>query len=114
MATASSLSVERRTQHRIPSDVEVSYGSGGEFIPASSCDLSAAGIGLLGPKTYPIGTEVDVRLRAPREGSSSNLLFLRGTVKHATGSRLGVRFARLTHAQQEELRIAIVNLGKPG
>jgi c-di-GMP-binding flagellar brake protein YcgR len=114
MATASSPSVERRTSHRVPSDVDISYGSGGEFIPASSCDLSAAGMGLLGPKLYPIGSEVQVRLRAPRESSSGNLLFLRGTVRHATGNRLGLRFTRMTHAQREELRIAIENLGAPG
>ncbi len=114
MATASSPTVERRSQHRVPNHVEVSYGSGGEFIPAASCDLSAAGMGLLGPKLYPIGSEIDVRLRAPRESSSGNLLFLRGTVRHASGSRLGVRFTRMTHAEREELRIAIENLGAPG
>lgn len=114
MATASHPSVERRTNHRVPSHVEVAYGNGGEFIPASSCDLSAAGMGLLGPRLYPIGSEVDVRLRAPRESNSGNLLFLRGTVRHASGSRLGLRFTRMTHAQREELRIAIENLGAPG
>ncbi len=114
MATASSPTVERRANHRVPNYVEVSYGSGGEFIPASSCDLSAGGMGLLGPKLYPVGSEHEVRLRAPRESSAGNLLFLRGTVRHATGNRLGLRFTRMTHAEQEELRIAIENLGSPG
>jgi c-di-GMP-binding flagellar brake protein YcgR len=109
MATATA---ERRTQHRVPMHVDVSYGAGGEFISASSCDLSATGMGLLGPKLYPVGTELDIRFRAPREGTG-NLLFLRGVVKHAIGSRMGIHFSRMTPTQEAELRQAIFTLASP-
>ena len=110
---AASATKERRAQHRVPAHVDVSYGSGGEFIPASSCDLSATGIGLLGPKLYPRGTELDIRFRAPREGTG-NLLFLRGTVKHSSGSRLGIHLSHMSPQQEAELRQAIFELANPG
>lgn len=113
MAAAKPATVERRDQQRVPAHVEVSYGAGGEFIPASTCDLSPTGIGLLGPKLYPVGTELDIRFRAPREGTG-NLLFLRGVVKHASGSRLGIQLLRFGREERERLREAIKTLAVPG
>jgi len=53
---------------------------GGELVLAEACDLSQHGIGLLGPKVFPVGSELDLRFRAPREGTGTGtLLFLRAT-----------------------------------
>lgn len=113
MATSQKTS-ERRAAHRVSSDIEVRYGTSGELILAEACDLSQHGIGLLGPKLFPIGSEVELRFRAPREGTgTSTLLFLRGTVRHSTGSRMGLQFIDVPETARQELRESVRQLHAP-
>lgn len=103
---------ERRAQRRVPAYVEVRYGTGGEFFLAQTCDISPYGVGVIGPRLYPIGTELDLRFRAPREGTGT-LMFLRATVRHAIGNRLGLQFVGQTPREMEHLRESIATLAQP-
>ncbi|HSE50017.1 MAG TPA: PilZ domain-containing protein [Terriglobales bacterium] len=105
---------ERRRAHRVSTDIEVRYGANGELVLAAACDLSEHGIGLMGPRLYPIGTELDLRFRTPREGAGAGtLLFLRGTVRHAVGKRLGLRFAVVPEEARRALCQSVHQLDAP-
>jgi len=105
---------ERRAAHRVSTNVEVRYGTGGELVLAEACDLSQHGIGLLGPKVFPVGSELDLRFRAPREGTGTGtLLFLRATVRHSGGNRMGLQFLDLPEESRRELRESVEQLHAP-
>ena len=113
MATAAKTR-ERRMAHRVSTNIEVRYGAAGELILAEACDLSMHGIGLLGPKLFPIGSELDLRFRAPREGTGTGtLMFLRALVRHASGNRLGLQFMNMPEEARRELHDAVEQLHAP-
>ena len=103
---------ERRAQERLPAHIELRYGTNGEYILAETCDLSPQGIGILGPRLFPIGTVLDLRFRSPREGTGT-MMFLKGTVCHAAQQHLGVRFLGISAADQQDLRSAVRALASP-
>jgi hypothetical protein len=105
---------ERRRAHRVSTDIEVRYGTGGELILAAACDLAEQGIGLLGPKVFPVGTALDLRFRAPREGvGTGTLLFLRGTVRHSAGGHMGLRFVDVPESARRDLCESVHQLHAP-
>lgn len=83
---------ERRSHQRLSTDMEVRYGSGGEFRRAQACDISPAGIGLAAPILYPVGTEVDLRFQAHDRG---DLILLKTKVRHSSGSRMGLQIVNI-------------------
>ena len=96
---------ERRTDRRIPAEIAIRYGTQGEYRRAETCDISSAGVGLIAPVLYPVGTEIDLRFELP-EQPHRGLVLLRGLVRHSAGNRMGVRFENLVgpeHAKVLEL-----------
>ena len=102
---ASKPAPERRTDRRIPAQIAIRYGTQGEYRRAESCDISSAGVGLIAPICYPVGTELDLRFELP-EQPHRGLILLRGLVRHSAGNRMGVRFENIQgpeHARVLEL-----------
>lgn len=86
--------IERRAHARTAAQFEVRYGKDEDVHDATACDISPAGIGLVGPKQYPVGTEVELRFRAA-EGAKSDLLTMKARVRHSTPQRLGLEFVNV-------------------
>jgi hypothetical protein len=80
---------DRRTFQRAPVEFEVRYGLGRDLTAGHGYDFSAGGLALIGPKSYPPGSEIEVRYRLPSE---VNWTAVRVLVRHRNGQRMGVAF----------------------
>ena len=98
--TPRAASRERRAHHRLSTDIEVRYGSGGEFRRARACDLSPAGIGLAVPVPYEVGAELDLRFQAHSRG---DLVLLKARVRHSSGNHMGLEFVNISSEQYPQL-----------
>jgi len=92
---------ERRAEPRIPVCFEVHYGVGSEQLRGSTYDISSGGIGLLGEKSYPAGTEINVHFRAP--GASHGLLHMKAVVRWSTGNRLGLQLVNVKPSDHRKI-----------
>lgn len=106
MATTSAAAVptgaDRRTTPRANAQFEVRYGQGEEIAIAQACDISATGIGLLGPKQYPVGAEIELRFRPPAS-EKGDLITMKAKVRHSTANRMGLEFVNI--APSDHLRV---------
>ena len=113
MATTSGAAptgIERRVNPRANAQFEVRYGASGEELhDAKTCDISATGIGLMGPKQYPVGAEIELRFRSP-EGAKGDLLTMRATVRHSTANRMGLEFVNVPSSDHLRIRDMINRL----
>jgi c-di-GMP-binding flagellar brake protein YcgR len=98
--TPRARSPERRGHHRLSTNIEVRYGSGGEFRRARGCDVSPAGIGLAVPVPYQVGAEVDLRFQAHSRG---DLVLLKTRVRHSTEGRMGLEFVNVSREQYPQI-----------
>jgi len=102
--------IERRASPRANAQFLVRYGANGdELHEAKTCDISATGIGLLGPKQYPMGAENELRFRSP-EGTKGDLLTMRAVVRHSTPNRLGLEFVNVPASDHGRVRDMINRL----
>jgi PilZ domain-containing protein len=108
---ASKPAPERRGDRRIPAQIAIRYGRQGEFRRAETCDISPAGVGLIAPILYPVGTELDLRFELP-EQPHRGLVLLRGMVCHSAGNRMGVRFANLVGPEHAKVLALIRQLAE--
>lgn len=92
MSTTSSLS-DRRSAPRIALNLAIRYGTGNEFTSGELLDVSAGGIGITGEKSYPVGTELELRFRA--RTSNGDLLRVRAVVRHHQAKRMGLEFVNV-------------------
>ncbi len=82
--------LDRRSSPRLALTAAIRYGTNDELSTGELTDVSAGGIGITGEKTYPIGTELQLRFRS--RTSKSDLLTLRAVVRHHQGKRMGLEF----------------------
>ena len=102
--------IERRVSPRANAQFLVRYGlNEGELQDAQTCDISATGIGLLGPKQYPVGAEIELRFRAP-EGTKGDLITMRAVVRHSTPNRMGLEFVNVPTSDHGRVRDMINRL----
>lgn len=107
---AAPTGVERRAAPRANAQFEVRYcGPGDEPLDAKTCDISATGIGLIGPKQYPAGTEVELRFRAPNS-DKGDLVTMRAKVRHSTPNRMGLEFVNVPTSDHLRIRDMIMRL----
>ncbi len=84
----------RRNNPRFALNVAVRYGTDGTFDDGELVDVGAGGLGIIGKKTYPCGTELELRFRS--RTSDKDLLSVRAVVRHSVHSkRMGMEFINL-------------------
>jgi len=101
MATTPS-GADRRVTPRANAQFEVRYGNGADIQVAQACDISATGIGLLGPKQYPVGAEIELRFRPPAT-DKGDFIVMKAKVRHSTPQRMGLEFVNI--APSDHLRV---------
>ena len=102
--------IERRASPRANAQFLVRYGGKGEEpFEATTCDISATGIGLLGPKQYPVGAEVELRFRPP-DSTKGDLLTMPAVVRHSTPTRMGLEFVNVPSSDHGRIRDMINRL----
>lgn len=107
---AAPTGIERRASPRANAQFLVRYGANiDEQYEAKTCDISATGIGLLGPKQYPMGAEIELRFRSP-EGTKGDLLTMRAMVRHSTPNRMGLEFVNVPTSDHGRIRDMINRL----
>ncbi len=88
---------ERRVQPRCPVQFEVHYGRGKELVAGEGYDFGGGGLAFTGPKSYPAGTELELRYRlTPQE----NWTRVHALVRHRQGDRMGVEFLAVTRTRR--------------
>jgi hypothetical protein len=100
--TPAPTGIDRRITPRANAQFEVRYGTGDQIELAQACDISATGIGLIGPKQYPVGTEIVLRCRPPAS-DKGDLITMKAMVRHATSHRMGLEFVNI--AASDHLRV---------
>jgi len=109
---AAPTGIERRVSPRATAQFLVRYGARGEELhEAKTCDISATGIGLLGPKQFPTGAEVELRFRS-LEGTG-DLITMRAVVRHSTPNRMGLEFVNVPPSDHGRVRDMINRLMGP-
>lgn len=93
---------ERRKHHRLSAKIDVRYGTQGEYRMARSCDISAVGIGLAVPVSFPVGTEIDLRFQGHGQ-AHGDLILLRARVRHSDEERMGLEFVNVPAREREQL-----------
>jgi len=92
---------ERRIGVRSEAHFEVRYGVGSDLVSGESFDLGPGGIGLIGPKHYPVGSELDIHFRAP--ASEQDLMKMKAVVRHSTGRRMGLQFVNVRASEHAKI-----------
>ncbi len=92
---------ERRNQPRVPIEFEVRYGVGNDLHTGQGCDFGAAGIGFIGPKSYPPGTEIEIQYRWD---SHAKWTTVRALVRHCDDNRIGAEFLRICRNSPPPIR----------
>jgi c-di-GMP-binding flagellar brake protein YcgR len=110
-ATPTPSGAERRVAPRANAQFEVRYNAVGEAPhDAKTCDISATGIGLIGPKQYPVGTELELRFRSPLNEKGNDLVTMRAKVRHSTPNRMGLEFVNVPTSDHLRVRDMITRL----
>lgn len=112
MATTSGATptgADRRVTPRANAQFEVRYGKGEDVEVAQACDISATGIGLLGPKQYPVGAEIELRFRPPMS-EKGDLIVMKAKVRHSTSNRMGLEFVNIPTSDHMRIRDMIYRL----
>ena len=102
--------IERRVHPRTNANFDVRYGQGAETFDAQVCDISPTGVGLVGPKAYPIGAEIELRFRAPDNPKGGDLITMKAKVRHAAGQRMGLEFVNVPSSDHLRIRDMINRL----
>lgn len=89
----SPIASDRRIHQRVTAQFSVRYGKDDDLAEAQACDISPSGIGLIGPKQYPVGAEIELRFRAP--GGSGDLITMKARVRHSTAAKMGLEFVNI-------------------
>ena len=95
-------SSERREHRRLSAKIDVRYGTKGEYRMARSCDISAAGIGLAVPVSYPAGTEIDLRFQGHGQ-AHGEMILLKARVRHSGEERMGLEFIHVPAGERGRL-----------
>ena len=93
---------ERRKHRRLSAKIDVRYGAKGEYRMARACDISAGGIGLAVPVSYPVGTELDLRFQN-HDQVHGDLVLLKARVRHSDEERMGLEFVNVPAGKRARL-----------
>jgi hypothetical protein len=83
---------DRRRSPRYPTELAVEYGTAHEFADGKIVDVGVAGFGIVGQHTYPPGSELELRFRAPENGDEMRI---KAVVCFSNQNRMGVQVISL-------------------
>lgn len=106
---AGNAGADRRVTPRANAQFDVRYGKGEQIDVAQACDISATGIGLIGPKQYPVGAEIELRFRPPAS-EKGDFIIMKAKVRHSTGQRMGLEFVNTPPSDHLRIRDMIHRL----
>jgi len=92
---------EKRAEPRLPAHFEVHYRVGGEQVRGWAYDISSGGLGLLGERSYPAGSEINVQFEGA--GAKGSLLRVKGVVRWSSGQRMGVELVNVAPAYHQRI-----------
>lgn len=79
---------DRRGYPRLPTELDVEYGIGQELASGKIVDVGLAGFGIIGETTYPAGSQIELRFRAPESGENVRI---KAVVCFSNRNRMGVQ-----------------------
>lgn len=83
-----------RSEPRARANFKVTYRASGESYEATAVDLSHSGIGIVGPKVFPEGAELELRFRPPQQVEGA-LICMAARVRNVSGSRMGMELVNV-------------------
>jgi CheY-like chemotaxis protein len=107
-ATQGNMEHERRRTRRVPFRSRVSLRNGQQEIQGETLDISLEGFLVQAPRTFPIGSFVDIRLDVPKNGRP--IVGAGSVVRLTEGNRMGVHLGRLPLAESERLQELLLPL----
>lgn len=91
--SAPPLYPDRRASVRNAVSMPITYGAGDTWLEGRVVDISASGLGITGPRIFPVGAAIDLRFGVlPGKG---HLLTVAAAVRYAQGTRMGLEFVNL-------------------
>ncbi len=104
------LPVEERSSPREAAQLAVQYKVGEELFLGTIVDLGVGGIGLTGPKQFPVGTEIELRFGSGSEAAVA----IQARVRHCQAGKMGVAFVNVQASEQRKRFEQIKRLASMG
>lgn len=101
-ATQGNMEHERRRVRRVPLQSRVRLRNNGQEIEGETVDVSMEGVLVKAPRTFPVGSSVDVTLYLSK--SMRPIVGAGSVVRLPGGNQMGVHLGRLTLAESQRLQ----------
>lgn len=101
-ATQGNMEHERRRVRRVPLQSRVRLRNNGQEIEGETVDVSMEGVLVKAPRTFPVGSSVDVTLHLSK--SMRPIVGAGSVVRLPGGNQMGVHLGRLTLAESQRLQ----------
>jgi DNA-binding response OmpR family regulator len=107
-ATQGNMEHERRKIRRVPLRSRVLLRNGHQEIEGETVDVSMEGVLVKAPKTFPVGSSVDIRMDLPR--NARPIVGAGSVVRLPGGNQMGIHLGRLSFAESERLQELLLPL----
>jgi DNA-binding response OmpR family regulator len=101
-ATQGNMEHERRRIRRVPVQSRVRLRNNGQEIEGETVDVSMEGVLVKAPRTFPVGSSVDVALHLSK--SMRPIVGVGSVVRLPGGNQMGIHLGRLTLAESQRLQ----------
>jgi DNA-binding response OmpR family regulator len=101
-ATQGNMEHERRRTRRVPVQSRVRLRNNGQEIEGETLDVSMEGVLVKAPRTFPVGSSVDVCLHLSK--SMRPIVGVGSVVRLLGGNQMGIHLGRLTLAESQRLQ----------
>jgi DNA-binding response OmpR family regulator len=110
-ATQGNMGHERRKIRRIPWRSRVCLRNGRQEIEGETVDVSMEGLLVRAPRTFPVGSFVDIRMDLPK--NARPIVGAGSVVRLAGGNQMGIHLGRLPFAESQRLQELLLPLIPP-
>ena len=100
--------VSHRSYARIQANFEVRYVHGAKTLTATAVDIAVGGIAIIGPLSFPVGTDLQLRFRGPN--GIGDLIAMNATVRHCNNGRMGLQFLNVAPSDHKRVLDLICRL----
>jgi DNA-binding response OmpR family regulator len=110
-ATQGNMEHERRKIRRVPWRSRICLRNGRQEIEGETLDVSMEGLLVSAPRTFPVGSFVDIRMELPR--NARPIVGAGSVVRLAAGNQMGIHLGRLPFAESQRLQELLLPLIPP-